>query len=124
MSYEIGKRYLITTDNWFRAPDGECYNAAFGTLRGIYSSEEALGVRTNAKSTNWYVQLGNLTIAGCQIHYVIQTDGVSFAPPAVEFDHADKHITARAGMTRIYDADPRDDGPTVLELLEIRGEAA
>jgi CYTH domain-containing protein len=74
MNIEIGKRYLITTDAWFFAPDGRNYRAVYGTVSGIHSSEEALGVRTNAKSTNWYVQIGRVTIAGCQVHYAIQTD--------------------------------------------------
>jgi len=25
---ENGKRYLVSTDSWFRAPDGESYSAA------------------------------------------------------------------------------------------------
>lgn len=74
MKIEIGKKYLITTNEWFFAPDGRTYRAAFGAVEGIYSSEDTLGVRTNAKSTNWYVQIGRVTIAGCQIHYAVQTD--------------------------------------------------
>lgn len=74
MNIEIGKTYLLTTSAWFFAPDGRTYRAAFGTVHGIHSSEETLGLRTNAKSTNWYVQIGALTIAGCQIEYAVQTD--------------------------------------------------
>ncbi len=74
MDIEVGKKHLITTDAWFFAPDGRNYRAAYGTIHAIKSSEETLGVRTNAKSTNWYVQIGRLTIAGCQIHYAIRTD--------------------------------------------------
>lgn len=74
MKIELDKTYLVTTDQWFFAPDGRNYRAAFGTVNGIHSSEETLGIRTNAKSTNWYIELGRLTIAGCQIHYAVQTD--------------------------------------------------
>ncbi len=74
MNIEIGKTYLLTTNAWFFAPDGRTYRAAFGTVHGIHSSEETLGIRTNAKSTNWYVQIGSLTVAGCQIEYAVQTD--------------------------------------------------
>src|SRR3546814_15952739 len=69
----VGDQALITTDNWFYAPDGKSYRAAFGTVKAIRSSEIALGVKTNSKSTNWYVEVGNMLIAGCQIHYAVRT---------------------------------------------------
>src|SRR3546814_7562125 len=56
----VGDQALITTDNWFYAPDGKSYRAAFGTVQAIRSSEIALGVKTNSKSTNWYVEVGNM----------------------------------------------------------------
>ena len=68
--FAVGKRVLVTTDNWFYAPDGRQYKAAWGTVRAVETDEKTLGVRTNARSTNWYVQVGCLVIAGCQIHYV------------------------------------------------------
>lgn len=71
---EIGKKALITTDNWFIAPDGLQYRGVFGTIKAVLSAEETLGIKTNAKSTNWYVEIGNVTLAGCQIHYAIATD--------------------------------------------------
>lgn len=101
---EVGKKYLITTD-WFIAPDGETYRAVFGTLRGVFSSEETLGVRTNAKSTNWYVSIGRMTVAGCQIHYVVQADEVSTKPPMMEAMHEGKSVGSIAPMTRIFLAD-------------------
>lgn len=70
----IGDKVIITTDNWFYAPDGVQYRAAFGTIKGVKSAEETLGIVPNAKSTNWYVELGNMIIAGCQIHYVVKTE--------------------------------------------------
>lgn len=69
-----GDKALITTDCWFYAPDGRSYRAVFGTIKAVRSSEDTLGVRTNAKSTNWYVEIGSMTLAGCQIHYAIRTD--------------------------------------------------
>lgn len=71
---QVGKKALITCDNWFYAPNGKEYRAVFGTVHGVHSSEETLGVKTNAKSTNWYVVIGNMTLAGCQIHYAIRCD--------------------------------------------------
>lgn len=72
----IGTKLLITTDNWFFAPDGQNYRAVYGTVRGVFSDTETLGIKTNAKSTNWYVQIGKMCIAGCQIHYVIEHYGI------------------------------------------------
>lgn len=69
---KLGDKVLVTVDNWFYAPDGRCYRAVFGTVKGCRSSEDSLGVRTNAKSTNWYLEVGSVTIAGCQIHYIVK----------------------------------------------------
>lgn len=67
-------KYLITTDNWFYGPDGKKYRAAYGDVQVL--GDDALGVKTNRNSTNWYVQVGNqdehIVIAGCQIHYAIK----------------------------------------------------
>lgn len=45
-----------------------------GTVQAIETDEKTLGVRTNARSTNWYLQVGGLVIAGCQIHYAVACD--------------------------------------------------
>ena len=74
MQLEIGKGALITTDQWFIAPDGAQYRAVWGIVGAVKNSEQALGVKTNAKSTNWYVEIGKMTIAGCQIHYAARCD--------------------------------------------------
>lgn len=70
----IGDSVLVSTDNWFIAPDGKQYRAAFGVLKGIFTDSDMLGIKTNARSTNWYLQVGNLVIAGCQIHYALKTE--------------------------------------------------
>ena len=67
-----GKKLLITCEDWFLAPDGQQYKGARGTVRSVSDSQAVLGVRTNAKSANWYVQIGCLLIAGCQIHYAVE----------------------------------------------------
>lgn len=77
LNIEAGQKALITTDNWFFAPDGNSYRAVFGTVKAVRTAEESLGVKPNAKSTNWYVEIGNMTIAGCQVHYAIRTDECS-----------------------------------------------
>jgi len=103
--YEVGKRYLITTDGWFIAPDGEQYRAVFGTLKAVHSSETALGVKTNSRSTNWYVEIGGMMIAGCQIHYVARTDRYSDLEPTVGIEHDGKMKAVRGSMPLIFDAD-------------------
>ena len=75
---EIGKTALVTVDQWFYGPDGRQYRAVFGTVIAVRTAEDALGVRPNGRSTNWYLEIGNMIIAGCQIHYVLRTDTCSF----------------------------------------------
>lgn len=105
MNNWIGEKVLVTTDTWFYAPDGDNYLAVFGTLNGVYDSEKMLGVRTNRNSTNWYVSIGNMLIAGCQIHYAFRTDKVDFLPVKCEVDHEGKRHISMNGVTRIYNAD-------------------
>ena len=102
---EIGKKYLITTSDWFMAPDGEQYSAVFGTVHGIFSADKTLGVETNKDSTNWYVRIGNMTVAGCRVNYAIRTDKVNFEPVNREWDHESRLYVEKQSMTRIYDAD-------------------
>lgn len=105
MNIQVGKTYLITTSEWFYAPDGEQYRAIFGTLKGVVQDDKVLGIKTNRGSTNWYVEIGNILIAGCQIHYCIQTNSVSYKP--VErvdvFEGIPKFSTER--KSAIYNAD-------------------
>lgn len=77
MKFEKGQRMLITTDCFFVAPDGKQYRSAWGVCKGVVDAETALGIKTNRGSSNWYVLLGNLLIAGCQIHYAITCDHVN-----------------------------------------------
>ena len=73
---EENKTYLITTDNWFYAPDGNQYRAVFGTAKMFEARNEFGFIPT--KGANWFVQVGKdnnfILIAGCQIHYVLRTD--------------------------------------------------
>jgi hypothetical protein len=66
--------YLITTNDWFTAPDGKDYKAAWGEVKIL--SDGILGVKTNSRSANWFAQIGNennhIIIAGCQIFYAIK----------------------------------------------------
>lgn len=104
--YQIEKTYLITTDNWFTAPNGIRYNAAFGTIKSIVNATEQLGITVNARSMNFYLEVGNLTIAGCQIHYAIQCerDTVNFGP-VNDFTVIDGRVMNHTRGSYIYDAD-------------------
>lgn len=70
-------KYLITTDSWFFGPDGFQYRAVWGEVQ-IIEDDKALGIRTNARSSNWYAKVGteenHVIVAGCQIHYAVKTD--------------------------------------------------
>ncbi|MDD2133348.1 hypothetical protein [Pseudomonas kurunegalensis] len=104
MNIEIGKKALITTDNWFYAPDGRSYRAVFGTVRSVRGDQETLGIRTNARSTNWYVEIGNVTLAGCQVHYAIRADAANTGTVEDSREESGQvHEFARASY--IYDAD-------------------
>jgi len=74
---EQGKKYLVTTDNWFYGPDGQNYKAAWGRCY-IGKTAEQLGFTPLRPSTNWYLCVGvdgkEIIIAGCQIHYVIRCE--------------------------------------------------
>lgn len=104
LNIQVGDKVLITCDNWFYAPDGQTYRAVFGTLKSIRTAEDTLGVRPNGKSTNWYVEVGNMLIAGCQIHYALKTDQCHFGPAATSGNHEGK-VTESVAPCAIYNAD-------------------
>jgi len=91
-----GRKALITTDAWFMAPDGREYRAVFGTVEAVLSDCETLGIKTNARSTNWYVKIGGMLIAGCQIHYAIECESAAsgvvsdFSVESGEVKHFDR----------------------------------
>lgn len=64
-------KYLITTDAWFYAPDGKVYRSVWGDVQIV--ADTVLGIKTNARSSNWYAKVGteenHVIVAGCQIHY-------------------------------------------------------
>lgn len=82
---DFTKPLIITTDNWFLAPDGHQYKHVWGTAR-VVNAETVLG-RKPERSADWFVVVGEgfgaVMIAGCQIHYVVQCD---IAPPMVQKD--------------------------------------
>ena len=99
-----GATYLITTDGWFVAPDGQLYSAVWGKV-GILS-DTVLGIKTNARSANWYAKVGpedrHVIIAGCQIHYAVRCEE---RPSEVGPDIQDVHegeLRTNSYQSRIY----------------------
>lgn len=80
LNIPVGCKALVSVDNWFYAPDGRMYRAVFGTVKAVRTAEESLGVRPNGKSANWYLEIGNVTIAGCQVHYAVRCEAVHCGP--------------------------------------------
>jgi hypothetical protein len=72
----INKKVLITTSNWFTAPDGVNYKAVWGTLKSINEAGKTLGFIPNRAHANWYIEIGCMFIMGCQALYVVQADEV------------------------------------------------
>lgn len=69
-----GTKMLISTDNYFGAPDGRTINRVWGPVQIM--TDESLGFKTNDRGVNWFVKVGGavdfVIIAGCQIHYAVQ----------------------------------------------------
>ena len=101
---KVGKKYLITTDNWFFAPDGKQYRSVFGTLYGIVKAEDELGLRPNRNSANWFVNIGNMSIAGYQIHFSVETKKVNLERTYVDTCFEGNFI-ASLRNSLIYNAD-------------------
>ena len=104
MKPDLNKSYVITTDAFFFAPDGEQYKAVFGTVTAILNDEQTLGIKTNRGSSNWYVVIGDMIVAGCQIHYCIRSDGFSKKPTKMQIVHDGQLSYHDENITRIYDA--------------------
>ena len=99
---EMKQTYLINTD-WFVAPDGKQYKAAWGEVEIL--QDDFLGIKTNRASTNWYAKVGDkdrhVIIAGCQILYAVRADH----PPNMG-DSAEWQADATNGIKR-FDAPSR-----------------
>lgn len=74
---ENGKRYLVTSDHYFVAPDGESYLSAWGAAY-LKTTDDVFGFKPARPSTNWFLKIGSdenhIIMAGCQIHYAIRCE--------------------------------------------------
>lgn len=97
-------KYLINTNDWFIAPDGQQYQAVWGEVEIL--EDDFLGVKTNRNSANWYAKIGNdeehIIVAGCQIHYAAKcsdrpSDGKTLGWSMDASNYREEHTP-----TRIY----------------------
>jgi hypothetical protein len=77
MNNHLNKKVLITTLGWFIAPDGKEYRAVWGTLKAVHEAGKTLGFIPNRSHANWFIEIGDMIIMGCQVMYFIQTDSIN-----------------------------------------------
>lgn len=99
--------YLITTDNWFFAPDGRQYKAIWGNVELV--SDSILGIKTNRISTNWFAKVGSeanhVIIAGCQIHYAIRCESKPNTDLTSDYSVVESQVKFYNRPTSIYVAE-------------------
>lgn len=100
-----GQKALITTNQWFYAPDGKQYGAVFGTVKAIRTDKEAMGITTNRNSTNWYVEIGCMTVAGCQVQYAVRCDHCELGDVEAWHSSASDGLKKFVKPSSIFDAD-------------------
>jgi len=101
-------KYLINTDSWFVAPDGNQYKAVWGEIEIVEDS--FLGLKTNRNSTNWFAKVGSedkhVIVAGCQIHYASKCENRPHTGKTIGWDaDATNGIKEYEAPTRIYIAE-------------------
>ena len=74
LDINIGDKILVTTEGWFFAPDGESYKAVYGTLKNLINTEDVLGIKSDKTTAKWALKIGEMIVAGCQIHYMVKSD--------------------------------------------------
>jgi hypothetical protein len=70
----IDQKVLITTQGWFYGPDGKQYKAIWGTLKAVHEAGKSLGFIPNRSHANWFIEVGEMIIMGCQVMYLIRCD--------------------------------------------------
>lgn len=75
----IGKKVLLTCNNYFCAPDGIDYRYVHGTFNGIIEAKTLLGFKPRRQDVEWYISIGDMLIGGCQVNYAALCD---IAPPS------------------------------------------
>ena len=76
MNNFINKKVLITTQQWFYAPDGKQYRSVHGTLKAVHEAGKT-GFIPNRSHANWFIEIGSMIIMGCQVMYVVECETVN-----------------------------------------------
>lgn len=70
-------KYLITTHEWFYAPDGKQYRAVWGDVQ-ITQTKDIIGLDPNRVTSNYCYKVGteehHIIIGGCQVMYSVKCD--------------------------------------------------
>ena len=102
-----GQKYLITTEEWFIAPDGYQYRSAWGTCK-ILNIDEIFNFKVRQPSTNWYLEVGEngkeIIIAGCHIHYAVRSEKFPKDNLRGKF-YMDTETKSEYNVSRIYIAE-------------------
>lgn len=98
----INSKVLITTREWFFAPDGRQYKAVHGTLKGVHAAKDVFGFTVNASHANWLIEVGDMAILGCQVLYCVRCETVDIAPKETYSMHEGRVIVYTPPINHIY----------------------
>jgi len=105
---ENNEKYLISTSNWFLAPDGREYRAVWGTVK-ILSATSTLGITPNRNSSNWYVMVGGngkeAIVAGCQVLYAVRCEAKPYTEEIHDYHVGSEKTFSYKRPTKIYIAE-------------------
>ena len=79
----VGKKVLLSLDNWFSGPTGDEYKIIWGTLLSISKVDDLIGFSPNRPNVNWIFEIGDMIIYGCQVKTILlcpdkpNTDGAT-----------------------------------------------
>jgi len=73
------------------------------------SDEQGLGIKTNDRSTNWYVFIGNdekgMIVAGCQLHYCVLCENKPPENKCINWKMETEGLLEQGTPSRIYIAE-------------------
>ena len=72
----INKKVLVTTQGWFYGKDGRSYKGVHGTLKAIHEAGKTLGFIPNRAHANWFIEIGEMVIMGCQVMYIVECETI------------------------------------------------
>lgn len=99
----INHKVLVTTQGWFFAPDGLEYRGVYGTLKAVHEAGKELGFIPNRSHANWFIEIGNMIIMGCQVMYIVRADEAATGSVKA-WDYHDGAIKEYDRPTKIYNS--------------------